>query len=625
MTAIPKSQAPLATETPIPHDPLAAWQTLLTEAQDRPALLRLMTRRGSELLKRFIDQYQALLALSRQRRRALLRQMGMGLAGAALLLAFGSTPAFAAAITVDGTTCTLIEAIQNANDTSTGDLSNGCATGDPSGADTITLLGDVTLTAVHNFSPTRGSNGLPTITSPITIEGAGFTISRDGFAPQFRLIGVEATGDLTLNQVTLTGGYAPDEGVSQLGGWGGGLFIDPSGKTTITNSTITGNGAYQWGGGIQNYGTLIVSNSTFSNNTAVTEDGGALSNSGAATISNSTISGNTAGDEGGGLYTEIGDLSGIGTLEVINSTISGNSAYQYGGGLFVDDGSATVTNSTISGNHATASDSYGGGIYVSSDTLTIQGSIVSGNTATYAAELYNGDTVFSNNNLFGHSGEDAYAAFHDTFTPDASDINATSDGTTPTVLSSILDTTLANNGTQPHPFSHALVSGSPAIDAISPSVPGRGPVAALSCVAGTSTDQRGGARAGGINRGGSACDIGAFEYGSTQTPTAITLAGFSAASSSTGGWTRFLAAGLTLLAGLAFWRRKRGVSGGRMAATAQPSTASRLPLPAAQVAAISGRRPYAPPAILHELALETRAGSPLGVNPLNDLFGTDSQ
>ena len=35
--------------------------------------------------------------------------------------------------------------------------------------------------------------------------------------------------------------------------------------------------------------------------------------------------------------------------------------------------------------------------------------------------------------------------------------------------------------------------------------------------------------------------------------------------------------------------------------------------------------PYTPPAILHELALETRAGSPLGVNPLNDLFGTDSQ
>ncbi len=36
-------------------------------------------------------------------------------------------------------------------------------------------------------------------------------------------------------------------------------------------------------------------------------------------------------------------------------------------------------------------------------------------------------------------------------------------------------------------------------------------------------------------------------------------------------------------------------------------------------------KPYTPPAILHDLALETRAGSALSVNPLNDLFGSDSK
>ena len=36
-------------------------------------------------------------------------------------------------------------------------------------------------------------------------------------------------------------------------------------------------------------------------------------------------------------------------------------------------------------------------------------------------------------------------------------------------------------------------------------------------------------------------------------------------------------------------------------------------------------KPYTPPAILHELALETRAGSALSVDPLKDLFGTNSQ
>ena len=42
---------------------------------------------------------------------------------------------------------------------------------------------------------------------------------------------------------------------------------------------------------------------------------------------------------------------------------------------------------------------------------------------------------------------------------------------------------LANNGTQPHLFTHSLVVGSPAIDKI--------PIGVNGCGAGTSTDQRG--------------------------------------------------------------------------------------------------------------------------------------
>ena len=44
--------------------------------------------------------------------------------------------------------------------------------------------------------------------------------------------------------------------------------------------------------------------------------------------------------------------------------------------------------------------------------------------------------------------------------------------------------------------------------------------------------------------------------------------------------------------------------------TEAPSEAAELPLPS--------RKPYVAPAITHELKLETRAGSPLGLaNPLN--------
>ena len=39
------------------------------------------------------------------------------------------------------------------------------------------------------------------------------------------------------------------------------------------------------------------------------------------------------------------------------------------------------------------------------------------------------------------------------------------------------------------------------------------------------------------------------------------------------------------------------------------------------------KKAYTKPAVIHELELETRAGSPLGIDPLEDatgIFGTDS-
>ena len=130
-----------------------------------------------------------------------------------------------------------------------------------------------------------------------------------------------------------------------------------------------------------------------------------------------------------------------------------------------------------------------------------------------------------NFNLFGHSGETDAQAFK-FFTPGASDIKATSDGTN-VALASILNTTLANNGTQPHPFTHALVSGSPAIDVAPDTACQTTPF---------NVDQRGGARNidGNSTASSNECDIGAFEYGSTLTPTAITLSQFSAKGSSGG-------------------------------------------------------------------------------------------
>jgi hypothetical protein len=100
--------------------------------------------------------------------------------------------------------------------------------------------------------------------------------------------------------------------------------------------------------------------------------GGIENNDGTLTVTNSTLSGNSAvGGDGGGI------LSNGGTLTVTNSTLSGNSA-AYGGGI-ANDGTLTVTNSTLSGNGA----EFGGGginIGVYGATTNVGATIVAGNT-----------------------------------------------------------------------------------------------------------------------------------------------------------------------------------------------------------------------------------------------------
>lgn len=114
-------------------------------------------------------------------------------------------------------------------------------------------------------------------------------------------------------------------------------------------------------------------------------------------------------------------------------------------------------------------------------------------------------TYADNFNLFGHSGITTAAALSG-FTPGATDVTATSDGTEPTSLAAIRSGTLALNGATTQ--THALVGGSPAID--------RAPD--TDCVAPSPTngvDQRDVARnQDGDNSPGSGneCDIGAYEY-----------------------------------------------------------------------------------------------------------------
>src|SRR5262249_40981922 len=97
----------------------------------------------------------------------------------------------------------------------------------------LTLVGD------HTFGP----SALP-VSSLITISGTGETITR-GVETPFRLFYVTSTGNLTLDQVTLSNGLARG-GTGALGGGGaaglGGAIFN-RGVLKVANSTLTANQA----------------------------------------------------------------------------------------------------------------------------------------------------------------------------------------------------------------------------------------------------------------------------------------------------------------------------------------------------------------------------------------------
>jgi hypothetical protein len=138
-------------------------------------------------------------------------------------------------------------------------------------------------------------------------------------------------------------------------------------------------------------------------------------------------------------------------------------------------------------------------------------SLLSGNTATDGGDevfTIGNDFIGNNFNLVGQSGATNAQAFYG-FIPGANDITATSDGSMPTPLASILDTTLALNSNPNGTLTHALVSGSPALD--------KAPNVDCSASPIDGIDQRGFPRNVDIVPPPTAndCDIGAFELQAT--------------------------------------------------------------------------------------------------------------
>jgi len=273
----------------------------------------------------------------------------------------------------------------------------------------------------------------------VTINAGGADVlAIDGNASSraFHIVSGETA---TISAMTIRNGH--DDTI------GGGIENEGGATLTIINSTLGGNTAGSVGnpevegGGIFNGGTLTIFSSTVTANTAggISGAGGGIYNGGTLTILNSTVSANTA-STGGGVH----NAAAATTVTITNSTFSGNAASAYGGACF-NGGTMQIANSTLSGNSA----STGGGILVFGP-LQIGSTILNRGEAGANIGSFGEVTVTS----LGYNLSSDDAGGHLTSAGDQ--IN------TDPVLGPLQD----NGGPT---FTHALLRGSPAIDAGDPS------------------------------------------------------------------------------------------------------------------------------------------------------------
>jgi CSLREA domain-containing protein len=343
-----------------------------------------------------------------------------------------------------GDQCTLRAALQETNFVSSADTIN------------FSLPANSTITL---------NTQLPSFSGNTSIVGPGsalLTIQRSTAAgtPNFRFftfVPINGNFNNSISGLTLVNGLAPT-GSGFSSDQGGAVYNSNNCTLTITDVVIRGNNALS-GGGIFNAGPLTLTNSTVDGNNATTGAGGGIFNSGGAlSLVRTTISGNTTVSQGGGIYNS-GGFNPTGTATLTNSTVSGNTAtgaLSNGvGGIYNASGghTLTLTNTTVLLNTASGTGSGVAGIFNSSgSTANLGNSIVAKNTSASMAQDLNGTFTSQGYNLIGESTGNGLT----------NGSNGDQVGTAGSPIDPLLGP-LADNGGPTK--THALMVGSPAIDA----------------------------------------------------------------------------------------------------------------------------------------------------------------
>ena len=282
--------------------------------------------------------------------------------------------------------------------------------------DTIELAANATyiLTVIDNGTEDE-ANGLPVISEPLILNGNGATLMRStaGGTAEFRILEIDTSrSPTTLNNVTIANGRSMGDG-------GGVLNTE---LLNVNGCAFTDNVAAGSGGAIRgdfNSDNLLVRDSTFTNNTAVSDrdddGGGAISFQGGDDniLTGCTFMGNSGPNGGAVQTTFFSDFA----APIANCAFTGNSsttnadsdAIALGGALYnesdVDLNVCTFTGNTVTGNGA-----QGGAVY-NEDTLDITNCTFSTNSAPNGGAFYHDgfettitDTTFTTNTATTRGG-----------------------------------------------------------------------------------------------------------------------------------------------------------------------------------------------------------------------------
>ena len=249
------------------------------------------------------------------------------------------------------------------------------------GNDADVVLGaDITLTC-QDGAGNGESEAVRDVSGTGTLDGQGHTITQT--CPENRVLQLTgSTGEMTISNVTITGGQAVFG--THSGNGGGGIQVTEESPLTLVNTTVTNNFTCEGGGGIElDYeGPFTAINSTISNNKAIDAGGGVTGySSGSVTLKNSTVTGNTGADDSGGV--SAGDVT-LTYSDVVGNTLDPNLSIPQ----------CANVDSTASDHHAhTAANGTAANVTVYGGTLTSFASVVTNPTGATNCDVGEGSTT----------------------------------------------------------------------------------------------------------------------------------------------------------------------------------------------------------------------------------------